>query len=204
LVVAGIVVWQFWGSQIADFFARTTESSPTALTLSNTSASPITIEAQSIVEAEGQAFELINAQREKNGTPATVWDDGLYTLSKAHTEEMAMKGELFHSPESAPYAENCWGGHGYQGYSAEELAKVIVESWMSSPLHRAWLLHTPLRHVAVSIVIDDGGQYASWTFWKDEIGLGPELVRQISQEWKTETGGSVPWIEWLYMRGYLK
>jgi uncharacterized protein YkwD len=204
LIVAGILVWAFWGDQIADFFRGETETAVLPTTPSTTTTETPKPAVVSVAEIEKQTFDLINEQRENNGAPATVWDDELYTLSKAHTEEMAERGELFHTPQYASYGENCWGGYGYYRYSADKLAQAIVESWMSSPLHRAWLLHAPIRHSVVSVVVSEEGQYASWTFWTDEIGLGPELVRQISDEWRRETGESIPWIDWLYMKGYLK
>jgi len=116
---------------------------------------------------------------------------------------MSDKGELFHTPINAPYGENAWGGVGYANYDYEELAKVIVDSWMSSPLHRAWILHQPLQTSVVSIIVNPNSQFASWTFWTREAGEGPELVKKIADEWRRETGESIPWIEWLYLKGYL-
>jgi len=209
LVIIGVIVG-IWHDQIAGFFGGETDITTQTPVIPTTPGSDVTdIPAydnsqQSAVEIERLTFELINEQRQSNGMPATVWDDELYVLSKAHTEEMLERGEMFHSLQSASYAENCWEGHGYQRFGEDELAGVIVESWLGSPLHRAWLLHMPIRHSTVSIVVSEYGQYASWTFWRDEIGLGPELVRQIADEWRRETGESIPWIEWLYMKGYLE
>lgn len=145
----------------------------------------------------------MNVERNRAGVSSTKWDAELYKLSKAHTQEMANRGEIFHTPMGASYGENCWGGKGYYHYNKQELAEVIVDTWMSSPLHRAWLLHEPLRTSVVSIVVTLDGQYASWTFWTAEAQGGPELVRRIADEWQRETGGSTPWIEWLKMKGYL-
>jgi len=155
-----------------------------------------------LAEIEREAFRLINAERDYTGVPPTKWDDKLYELSKAHTQAMADRGELFHTPVGASYGENAWGGTGYSQYSSSELAGVIVDSWMSSPLHRAWLLHKPLRTSVVSIVITPNGQYASWTFWMGEAGEGPELVKRAVRLWEAETGGSVPWLDWLDSKGY--
>ena len=155
-------------------------------------------------ELEREAFRLVNVERECVGVPPTQWDDELYSLSKAHTQEMAERGELFHTPIGASYGENCWGGKGYYHYRDKELARSIVDSWMSSPLHRAWLLHEPIRTSVVSIVLTPDGQYASWTFWTSEVGQGPELIRKIADEWQRETGGNTPWLEWLEMKGYIK
>ena len=159
-------------------------------------------EAQELANAERETFRLINAERGYAGVPPIEWDDELYKLSKAHTQAMADRGGLFHSAMGASYGENAWGGTGYSRYSSSELAGAIVSSWMSSPLHRAWLLHGSLKSSAVSIVNDDRGQYASWTFWVGEAGEGPELVNKAARLWKAETGGNVPWLDWLDSKGY--
>jgi len=156
-----------------------------------------------IEDAEKEAFKLINQIRVEEGLQPTKWDDELYRLSKAHTQEMSDRGELFHTPIEASHGENAWGGFGYQRYSRDDLARVIVESWMSSPLHRAWILNKSFRTSVVSIVITPNDQYASWTFWTREIGAGPPLVNEIADEWRRETGENIPWIDWLYMKGYL-
>jgi len=157
----------------------------------------------SVLELEQETFRLINNERERAGISPTRWDDKLYKLSKAHTENMANQGRLFHTPPGASYAENAWGAS-WGGINRVNLAKVIVDSWMSSPLHRAWILHGSLRTSVVSIVDDNRGQYASWTFWTGEAGQGPTLVRELSNQWMRETGGRIPWIDWLRMKGYLK
>ncbi len=159
---------------------------------------------QDAIRAERLAFDLINERRMLNGLMPTKWNDELYKLSKAHTQAMSDRGELFHSPMDASYGENAWGGEGYIDYGYEELATVIVDSWMSSPLHRAWILHEPLQTSVVSIIVTPNSQFASWTFWTNEAGEGPELVQKIADEWRRETGESIPWIEWLYMKDYLR
>jgi len=156
----------------------------------------------SIEEVERQAFNLINQERQKAGLTTTAWDDALYRLSKAHSEDMATKGTLFHAPVGASYAENAWGAP-WGGIRRENLASAMVNSWMSSPLHRAWMLHGSLRTSVVSIVDDGRGQYASWTFWMKEAGQGPPLVQKAYSIYMSETGGRIPWLTWLYdIKGY--
>jgi uncharacterized protein YkwD len=159
---------------------------------------------QLIKDAERRAFDLINNERVIAGLSTTTWDDSLYQLSKAHTQEMADRKELFHSDVNGPIGEDAWGGTGYNQYdSADKLAQAIVGSWMSSPLHKAWLLYAPLQHSVVSIVLDADGQYASWTFWNAEAGSGPPLIQKAYDLWQSETGGSIPWLTWLYdVKGY--
>lgn len=156
-----------------------------------------------VEEAEREAFRLINAVRQEAGVPPTKWSDELYDLSKKHTQEMADRGELFHTPMGAEHAENAWGGQGYYHYQSAELPKVIVSSWMSSPLHRAWLLHSPIEESVVSIVVTEDGQYASWSFWIGKLNRGPQLVEEVAREWRNSRSG-LDWIPWLISKGYLK
>lgn len=155
-------------------------------------------------DIEQKTFRLINLERERVGALPTKWDNDLYKLSKAHTEDMAVQGQLFHTPVGASYGENCWGGSGYYSYFGQDLPMTIVDSWMSSPLHKDWLLHKSLRTSVVSIVLKQDGQWASWTFWTREAGEGPPLVNKIANDWRRETGESIPWLQWLKMKGYLK
>ncbi len=170
---------------------------------SETASGLTTTQALQIEKAEQEAFRLINAIREEAGIPATKWDDELYKLSKQHTQDMANRGELFHTPVGSSHGENAWGGKGYYYYRYDELAKVIVSSWISSPLHEAWLLHVPIKESVVSIVVTPDGQYASWSFWMNTLDRGPELIEKIVREWES-SGSNLPWIEWLQMKGYLK
>ena len=164
---------------------------------------PTVTETLKVEEAEREAFELINAVRQEAGVPSTKWSDELYDLSKKHTQEMADRGELFHTPMGAEHGENAWGGMGYYHYRYEELAKVIVGSWISSPLHEAWLLHAPIKESVVSIVVTADGQYASWSFWTRKLERGPELVEEVARKWRN-SGSDKPWIDWLISEGYLK
>lgn len=167
-----------------------------------TKSGPTVTQTLKVEEAEREAFELINVVREEAGVPPTKWSDELYRLSKEHTREMADRGELFHTPTGAMHGENAWGGYGYYHYRYDELAKVIVGSWMTSPLHKAWLLHAPIKESVVSVVVTEDGQYASWSFWTRNLGRGPDLIEKIVNEWKS-SGSDLPWIEWLYREGYL-
>lgn len=174
----------------------------------STSAPPVDPSSTNTLEndihsVEKIAFDLINSERVKAGLPATLWDDKLYELSEAHTQEMANRRELFHSPIGGPIGENAWGGYGYSQYSGAALAQVIVNSWMSSLLHKAWILHAPITHSVASIVSDSNGQYASWTFWTSEADGGPALIQRAYNLWQSETGGNIPWLTWLYdIKGY--
>ena len=188
--------------KVAEAIAMTPMLIKQAPAKTETKSSPSVTQTLKVEEAEREAFELINAVREEAGVPPTKWSDELYELSKKHTQEMADRGNLFHTPVGAEHGENAWGGTGYSHYRYEELAKVIVGSWISSPLHNAWLLHGPIKESVVSIVVTPDGQYASWSFWTRNLGSGPALVEKIVREWRN-SGTDKPWIDWLISEGYL-
>lgn len=114
-----------------------------------------------------EVVELVNSIRQERGSPMLLWDEELYEYSKAHSEAMASRRDLFHSSMDKPYAENAWGGEGSKSWGAE----TIVESWMTSDKHRTWLLCPNIRHVAVGVAYSSNGMYASWTFWRSEPAL---------------------------------
>jgi len=189
--------------KVAEAIAMTPMLIKEAPSKTETESGPPVTQTLKLEEAERGAFELINAVREEAGVPPTKWSDELYDLSKKHTQEMADRGELFHTPMGAEHGENAWGGWGYHHYQYDELAKVIVGSWMSSPLHKAWLLHAPIEESVVSIIVTPDGQYASWSFWTWNLRRCPELVEKVAKEWRN-SGGDIPWIDWLISKGYLK
>lgn len=126
-----------------------------------------TEEARTKMEAlEREVLALVNQERSSRGVTSLIWDERLHEIAREHSDEMARRGELFHSSMYEPYAENCWGGG--PGSLYYNTAGDIVRGWMGSPLHRTWLLCPRLRHVSVGIVVSDEGMYASWTFWRDE------------------------------------
>lgn len=117
-----------------------------------------------IFELEHAVILLVNLIRADRGTSLLVWDEELYLYSKEHSVNMARVGDLFHTDMNLPYGENAWGGSGRNWDEGD-----IVESWMSSPMHRTWLLCPSLEHIAVGVAISkDGDMYASWTFWRNE------------------------------------
>ncbi len=124
---------------------------------------------QALLELEKETFQLINVEREKHGLQPVIWDETLHNIAREHSRDMQEKGYLFHSPVGLTYAECCYGGPGdYSHYSTT--AEGIVDSWMSSPPHRAWLLDGRITEAAVGIARDEGF-WASWTFYYG--GYGP-------------------------------
>jgi S1-C subfamily serine protease len=146
-----------------------------------------TEKAQSEIEAlEHEVLALVNSERSSRDTVSLIWDEDLHEIAREHSEEMARRGELFHSSMYEPYAENCWGGG--PGSLYYNTASDIVSGWMGSPPHRTWLLCPHLRHIGVGIAVSDNGMYASWTFWRSET--------RDSDWWYSDGSSSPP--DWWY------
>src|SRR5574340_971780 len=49
--------------------------------------------------------------------------------------------------------ENIWSGHGFNYVDSKLLARVIVDSWINSPPHRANLLSPDYTHQGVGVSV---------------------------------------------------
>ena len=130
---------------------------------------------------ECEVLTLVNLERSSRKIASLTRDNELHRIATGHSQEMAARGELFHSSIDEPYAENCWGGSGYWD------ASTIVSSWMGSDKHRTWLLCPHLKRIGIGIAISDTGMYASWTFWRSETAYS---------DWWYVDGTSPP--DWWY------
>lgn len=143
-------------------------------------------EAQTLIGLEHEVLVLVNSERSSRDIAPLLWDDKLHGIAREHSEEMARRGELFHSSVDEPYAENCWGGGAGSLY--HNTASDIVSGWMGSPKHRTWLLCPHIKHIGAGIAVSDEGMYASWTFWKSETSY--------SDWWYSDDSSSPP--DWWY------
>jgi len=121
-------------------------------------------EKQALLELEKETFRLINIERGKRGLKPTSWNEELHDIARRHSQAMQERSELFHSPIGLPYGECCYGASYGSRYSPYSTPEAIVEGWMTSPKHRAWLLDGRIREATVGIAWDDGF-WASWTFY---------------------------------------
>ena len=129
-------------------------------------------------EIELRAFEQTNQERIKNGLPPFVWDSELGGLARNYSETMSRLGFFSHVtpdgkrlPDRARAAgirhysvlgENIAYNQGYQDPGA-----LAVERWMQSPKHRANILSSEFRAMAIgSYVAPDGSVYLTQTFIK--------------------------------------
>ena len=128
---------------------------------------------------ENLVYVIVNQHRAENGihTVERLWEVDVTAWS--HSEDMAERGYFSHNtPEGLTPAdrasvswygcasENLWHlpDGGYE-FSAEQLANMVVDSWMSSPGHRQNLLNIGHIHTGIGVALGDGGSvYATQLF----------------------------------------
>jgi uncharacterized protein YkwD len=120
-------------------------------------------------EVERRIYQLTNAVRRKHHLSPLDRDNALVTTARAHSDDMLERNFFSHvnpdgqTPQKriAPAysrtisraGENIWGGHGYDYSDSQLMARVIVDSWMSSPGHRANLLNPSYTHLGVGVSV---------------------------------------------------
>ena len=120
-------------------------------------------------EVERRIYQLTNAVRRKHHLSPLDKDKALVATARAHSDDMLERKFFSHvnpdgtTPQKriAPaYArtisrsgENIWGGHGYDYSDSTLMARVIVDSWMSSPGHRANLLNPHYNYMGVGVAV---------------------------------------------------
>ena len=127
-------------------------------------------------EIEKRAFEQTNLVRVKNGLPPFTWDADICRMARIHSESMSRQKFFSHvTPEGlrlrdraravgilqfTVLGENIAYTQGYADPSA-----YIVEQWMQSEKHRANILSTAFRAMAIgSFIGPDGSVYLTQTF----------------------------------------
>ena len=127
-------------------------------------------------DIEKRAFEQTNQVRVKNGLPALSWDGDVCRMARIHSESMSRNRYFSHvTPEGlrlrdraraagilqfSVLGENIAYSQGYDDPGA-----YVVEQWMQSSKHRANILSTEFRAMAIgSFVAPDGSIYLTQTF----------------------------------------
>jgi len=90
-----------------------------------------------LIAIEKNIIEFTNAERAKHGLPALTVDPELMKSAREHATWMTLNRSLQHT--SRPVAENIAMG---QRHSRE-----AVRDWMSSPGHRANILHRAYKRI---------------------------------------------------------
>ncbi len=118
-------------------------------------------------EMERTIYHLTNQVRRRHGVPTLSWETSLRDLARAHSADMLLNKYFSHSsPDGrSPHdrmrsgyrfplsmsGENIWGGTGHDPGDASRLARIIVDSWMSSAGHRKNLLNPDFTDIGVGV-----------------------------------------------------
>lgn len=157
------------------------ESKPQPVARLITSLTPVTARPANLFpvepnDIEKRAFEQTNIVRVKNGLAPLVWDADVCRMARMHSESMSRQGYFAHvTPEGlrlrdrarvagilryAVLGENIAYNQGYDDPGA-----FAVERWMQSEKHRANILSTEYRAMAIgTFVAADGSVYLTQTF----------------------------------------
>jgi uncharacterized protein YkwD len=140
---------------------------------------PVTVRSPSLDEAtaiERKAFEQTNLERIKNGLPTFVWDADLCRMARQHSEEMAHLGYFSHADRNGLRLRERARAVGITHYTVlgeniaynlgyDDPGAFAVERWMLSAGHRANILYTGFKAMAVgTFVAADGSVFLTQTF----------------------------------------
>ena len=120
-------------------------------------------------EVERRIYQLTNEVRRKSHLPPLDKDDTLVATARAHSNDMLLRNFFNHvnpdgkAPQDriapaysrtlARTGENIWSGHGFDYADSKLIARVIVDSWITSPGHRANLLNPDYTHLGVGVSV---------------------------------------------------
>jgi uncharacterized protein YkwD len=151
---------------------RRVERAATAPTVSDAAVGSI----GEIERLEKRAFELVNAERVRNGENPLIWDEDLCRLAREHSSNMAQKRFFNHvTPDGRDMVARA-RSQGIQGWHAlaenialnkgfDDPAGLAVERWMQSTMHRTNILYAGFNHSAIGIArAADGTVYLTQDF----------------------------------------
>ncbi len=129
-----------------------------------------------IERMEKRAFELVNAERVRNGENPLIWDEDLCRLAREHSSNMAQKRFFDHvTPDGRDMVARA-RSQGIQGWHAlaenialnqgfDDPAGLAVERWMQSKMHRKNILYAAFNRSAIGIArATDGTVYLTQDF----------------------------------------
>jgi uncharacterized protein YkwD len=112
---------------------------------------------------ERHAFELINAERAKNGEAPLVWDAELCRMAELHSQHMAEQNFFGHVGPDGMNMEHRARSMGLDGWRVlgeniaynrgfDDPAAFAVQRWMNSDGHRANILNAKFNRSGVGVV----------------------------------------------------
>jgi uncharacterized protein YkwD len=131
-------------------------------------------------KVEDLVFEMTNQRRRSQGLAPLSKDAELRNVARAYSNDMLVRrffdhttpdGVSFHERISAHYrhwvsftGENIWSAWGYKTSNTQNLAKEMVDDWLSSPGHRANMLDPDFTHLGVGVSVRNGTILATQEF----------------------------------------
>jgi uncharacterized protein YkwD len=118
-----------------------------------------------LTQAEKELLELTNQERAKEKLPPLKPNLVLFRVARAHSANMAKKGEMKHDLDGKNPAQRVRAA----GYAYRELAENIawgegetlegvMKGWMKSKIHRDNILHGSFAEIGIGIVRTEKGE----------------------------------------------
>lgn len=112
------------------------------------------LEEQALLALEKEILRLINVERKQRDIPPVVWNQGLHSGARTHSQSMQTRGYLYHDT-GGMFAECCYGASYVSSIHAT--AQATVQAWMASTAgHREIVLDPQYRAGAVGVARDQG------------------------------------------------
>ena len=118
-------------------------------------------------KVEDLVFEMTNQARQAKGLPPFIQDVELTQVARAFSDDMLVRRFFDHTtPDGVSFderiadryrhrvrlmGENIWYASGYNVAKIQQVAKEIVDDWMSSPGHRDNILDPRFTHLGVGV-----------------------------------------------------
>lgn len=129
---------------------------------------------------ENLVFEMTNQLRRAKGLAPLSKDDELRNVARAYSDDMLVRRFFDHTtPDGVTFderiadryrhrvrliGENIWYAYGYNLSKIHQIAKEIVDDWMSSPGHRENILDPRFTHLGVGVSARNGTIRATQEF----------------------------------------
>ena len=136
---------------------------------------------------ERKIHSLINKERAKKGLPALLWDEGLHSIARRHSQDMEKRNFFSHDdPEGRSFPERykdafykcrirvgdtfCTGAENISqfyldneslnkdGSAEEKIAEAVVKGWMNSKGHRGNILTPYFKRQGIGVAVSDDGR----------------------------------------------
>ncbi|MFC5286388.1 CAP domain-containing protein [Actinokineospora guangxiensis] len=122
---------------------------------------------------ESAVLALVNTERADSGCGPVRWNADLADAARAHSVDMAEQDYFDHTSLDGRSPFDRMRAHGYDSPGGENIAagqrtpESVMESWMTSPGHRANILNCD--YTTLGVGIGKGGSYG--VYWTQNFGF---------------------------------